>query len=349
MPKPTPSPTQLLIRITAAALNHRDLFIRQHLYPSVAFNVPLLADGCGVVEEAGSSVVHWKGKRVVLVPGQGWASSLDGPEGAYAILGGTSSCSIGTLQEYVCTEASDVEEAPEHLSDVEAAALPLTGLTAWRAVMSKSANAVEGRNILVTGIGGGVALMALMLGTGKGINVFVSSGSDEKIKKALELGAKGGVNYRETDWEKKLKASLPKDRPYLDAVIDGAGGDIVEKATKILKVRPKRFVLTESTNRGQFGGIIVSYGMTLGPRVPFPMSAVLKNVEIRGTMMGSRKEFADLVELVRKTSLKPVVSRSIKGLEDLDAIDSLFEDMKASSQFGKLVVEIGESPSRSKL
>jgi D-arabinose 1-dehydrogenase-like Zn-dependent alcohol dehydrogenase len=89
--------------------------------------------------------------------------------------------------------------------------------------------------------------------------------------------------------------------------------------------------------------------MTLGPRVPFPMSAVLKNVEVRGTMMGSRKEFADLVELVRKTSLTPIVSRSVKGLENLDGINSLFEDMKASSHFGKLVVEIEERPAHSKL
>jgi NADPH:quinone reductase-like Zn-dependent oxidoreductase len=222
--------------MTAAALNHRDLFIRQHLYPGVAFNVPLLADGCGIVEEAGSAAARWKGKRVILVPGQGWDSSPEGPDGEYAILGGTSGCHMGTLQEYVCIEASNVEEAPEHLSDNEAAALPLTGLTAWRAFVAKSGNAVEGRNILVTGIGGGVALMALMLGKGTGANVFVTSGSEDKIKKAVELGASGGVNYRENGWEKKLKASLPPGRPYLDAVLDGAGGDIAEKATKILKV-----------------------------------------------------------------------------------------------------------------
>jgi NADPH:quinone reductase-like Zn-dependent oxidoreductase len=174
---------------------------------------------------------------VILTPGWGWASSPDGPDsGGYAILGGTKYLPLGTAQDVVCIPQDEVEEAPEHLSDAEAAALPLTGLTAWRAVMVKSGNAVEGRNILVTGIGGGVALNALQFAVAKGCRVFVTSGSEEKIERAKELGAVGGVSYKKADWEKDLVKLLPKDRPLLDAVVDGAGGDICTKVLKILKV-----------------------------------------------------------------------------------------------------------------
>lgn len=81
--------------------------------------------------------------------------------------------------------------------------------------------------------------------------------------------------------------------------------------------------------------------MTLGPKLPFTMAAVLKNIEIRGSTMGSRAEFKDMIAFVREHQIRPVISRVVKGLEDLEAIDGLFEDMKSGKQFGKLVVEIG--------
>merc|ERR1712115_537552 len=316
LPEPKPKDDEVVVKITAAALNHRDLFLRQHLYPGVTFGVPLLADGSGVVVSAGSSqeAQRWKGKRVVLNPGSGWRHDPEGPESpqGYAILGGTKMNPLGTLGETVTIEASELEEAPKHLSSVEAAALPLTGLTAWRAVMTKSQQAKPGRNILITGIGGGVALMALLFASAAGANVFVTSGSEEKLQKAKAMGAAGGVNYKEEDWEKKLIAQLPADRKKLDAIIDGAGGDIVV------------------------------YGMTISPKMPFLMSAVLQNIDVRGSTMGSRKEFADMVKFVDQKNLKPIISRTVFGLDNIDGINSLFEDMKSASQFGKLVVEVAK-------
>jgi NADPH:quinone reductase-like Zn-dependent oxidoreductase len=152
-------------------------------------------------------------------------------------MGGTKANPVGTLQDMCVLDAGELEECPQHLSDEEAAALPLTGLTAWRALKVKSGNAVAGRNILVTGIGGGVALMVLLLGVAEGCNVFVTSGDEQKINKAIKLGAKGGVVYKEKDWDKKLQGMLPKDRSYLDAIVDGAGGDVVKVGSKLLKVR----------------------------------------------------------------------------------------------------------------
>ncbi|KAF2154374.1 NAD(P)-binding protein [Myriangium duriaei CBS 260.36] len=338
LPTPTLGANDVEVSLLAAALNHRDLFIRQHLYPGTAFSIPLLADGCGIVVRTGSSSTaqSWHGKRVILNPGLGWKDDAEGPEDpkGYQIMGGTKYYKAGTLAESIVVPAAELEFAPEHLSAVQAAALPLTGLTAWRATVTKSGNAKEGRNILITGIGGGVALMALEFAAAAGANVYVTSGSEEKLKKAKELGAKGGVSYKEKGWEKKLLALLPKERPLVDAIIDGAGGDVMDKAQRVLKA----------------GGVVVSYGMTVGPKMPFQMGAVLKNIELRGSTMGSRKEFADMVRFVTEKKVVPVVSRSVKGLKDLSAIDGLFEDMKNASQFGKLVVEIeSEDGVKSKL
>jgi len=83
--------------------------------------------------------------------------------------------------------------------------------------------------------------------------------------------------------------------------------------------------------------------MTTSPTMPFQMGAVLKNIEVRGSTMGSRKEFADMVQFVQQKKLKPVVSRYVSGgLDNLAGIDSLFEDMKAGTQFGKLVIEMSK-------
>lgn len=335
---PELQPMQVLIRMKAGALNHRDLFIRQHLYPAIDFSVPQGADGCGTVASTGSdpSAKAWAGKRVLINPGTGWESDPAGPEdpSGYKILGGTKMNKNGTfVQEYV-SDVGELEEAPGHLSDHEAAALPLAGLTAFRATNVKAREAMApGKNVLVTGIGGGVAIMALLFAVGAGANVWVSSGSAEKIERAKKMGAKGGVSYKEKGWEKKLVEMLPKERKQLDAIVDGAGGEIVTVGSKLLKP----------------GGVISVYGMTTNPKMPFIMPAVLKNIEVRGSTMGSRKEFKDMVAFVQKHNLKPIVSKVAKGLDNIADVDSLFDDMSKGSQFGKLVIQIDGSGGSSKL
>ncbi|EDN10156.1 conserved hypothetical protein [Histoplasma mississippiense (nom. inval.)] len=334
LPIPRPQGNELLIKLTAAALNHRDLFLRQHLYPGVSFDVPLLADGVGIVISAGPEVKEpqsWIQRRVVLNPGTGWLDSEEGPEApaGYAIMGGTKFNSKGTLQEYVTIDVGEVEEAPAHLTDVEAAALPLTGLTAWRALVTKAGakNSSKGAAILITGVGGGVALMALRFAVARGVHVVVTSSSDEKLKLAAGLGAKGGVNYKEPEWEKKALELLPAGKRNYDAIIDGAGGDSIEKGVKLLKA----------------GGILSVYGMTVSPKMPFITPAFLKNIEVKGTTMGSRKEFKDMINFVNEQKIKPIISRVVQGIDNVKEIDGLFDDMKKGTQFGKLVIELVNS------
>jgi D-arabinose 1-dehydrogenase-like Zn-dependent alcohol dehydrogenase len=89
--------------------------------------------------------------------------------------------------------------------------------------------------------------------------------------------------------------------------------------------------------------------MTLGPKMPFLMQAVMKNIEVKGSTMGSRKEFKDMIDFVRRKEMRPVVSRTVQGIDNIEGIDSLFEDMKNGSQFGKLVIDIADGGSDSKL
>ncbi|KAI0465816.1 hypothetical protein F4859DRAFT_346281 [Xylaria cf. heliscus] len=329
-PKPVPGPGELLIRVEAAALNHRDHFQRQHLYPGISFENPLFGDGCGVVESAGpdtkaaSSPSSLVGKRVLLTPSRGWDSAPEGPEGVFTTIGAAVLTDCGAGTDYIVVPENEVELAPEHLTPAEAAALPLVGLTGWRALVTKSGNAAPGRNILVTGIGGGVALAVLQFAVALGCNVYVTSGSAAKLERARQLGARGGVSYRDADWEKQLAAQLPEARPYLDAVVDGAGGDIVKRVMRILKP----------------GGVVSSYGMTLAPKMDFLMPAVMKNIELRGSTMGSRVEFADMVAFVRDKKIRPVVSRVVRGLDNIKDIEGLYEDIREGRQFGKLVILI---------
>ncbi|KAI1778714.1 oxidoreductase [Hypoxylon cercidicola] len=329
IPKPIPGSGEVLVKLEAAALNHRDFFIRQNLYPAISFQTPLLSDGYGIVIEAGPGCTldHILHKPVVLTPCHGWAADPDGPEdySQFSTIGGTEpNRHLGTAQNYAVVDESELELCPSHLSPAEGAALPTCGLTAWRALMVKSGNAKPGRNILVTGIGGGVALQVLQFGVALGCAIYVTSGSQSKIDKALQMGAKGGVIYENQDWPLVLAKMLPAERPYLDAVIDGAGGDIILKTTTLLKP----------------GGVISCYGMTLGPVMDWAMPAVLKNIELKGSTLGSRLEFRDMVNFVKEKKIKPIISRTVKGLDCVEAIDGLFEDMRAGGQFGKLVIEI---------
>lgn len=335
VPVPKPGNNELLIRLSAAALNHRDLFIRHHLYPAISFDNPMLADGCGTVVEAGPSAsrADLLGKSVILTPMRGWESDPDAPEGSFAVTGSSKLTPVGTAQDYIVVHESEVEPAPAHLSAAEAAALPLVGLTGWRALVTKAGTAVApGRNILITGIGGGVALQVLQFAVALGANVYVTSGDQAKIEKAKQMGAKGGVIYKEKKWEATLKEQLPEDRPFIDAIIDGAGGEVVSRGVRALKP----------------GGVIAQYGMTVAPKMDWSMGAVLANVELKGTTMGSKREFRDMVAFVAKHKIRPVISRTVKGLDNLEGIDGLFAEMEQGKQFGKLVIEI-DSGTSSKL
>lgn len=333
---PTPGPGQVLVKIIAAAYNHRDIFIRQSMYPGVIFSTPTVpsimgADGVGLVVSPASP---FHDKTVLIAPFVNWKSSPEGPDGSpkepFGILGSVKQTGgRGTFAEYIVVEEENLVACPAHFLNrgvegyAEAAAVPLGSLTAYRAVFTK-ANVQAGNNVLITGIGGGVALTALQYCIALGANVWVSSSSEDKIARAVKLGAKGGVNYRDANWPKALAALMPASRPYLDAVIDSGGGPIMNSVTRVLK----------------HGGIVSCYGSTSGVDVQVGMGAILKNLEFRGSTMGSLEEFKKAVAFIDEKKLNPVVHTVLQGLE---RAEEGFEIMKQGGQFGKIVIYVEKS------
>lgn len=167
--------------------------------------------------------------------------------------------------------------------------------------------------------------MMLLFAVARRCNVFMTSFFAEKIDRAKSLGAKDGVIFTDEEgWPKTLRKLLPKDPPFLDAVIDGAGGDTVGSTWKLLKL----------------GGVVVIYGKTSMGQPSMPMQAVMKNIELKGSTMDSRRDFGEMVRFVSESNIRPVVERVVHGLDNLEGIEGLFENLKEGGHFGKVVVKI---------
>ncbi|CAO3647298.1 unnamed protein product [Cunninghamella blakesleeana] len=316
-----PMSNEAIVNIQAAALNYCDVWILKGLYPGITPNSIIGADGVGIIQNITNGSFK-PGTRVLINPGHGWIKDPRGPEGDYFILG-LLPC-IGTLTDTVVVETEELVECPDHLSTTEAAALPLAGLTAYRALFTKS-KIQKGDHVLITGIGGGVALFAMQFAIAAGAYVYVTSSKPRKIQQAIQLGAIGGVNYKDANCISELKKLLNGN--LLSAVIDGAGGSLYNQYAKVMKR----------------GGIIANYGQTAGgPGVNFSMTNVLKNIDLCGSTMGSRQEFQEMVNFVGKHKIKPIVSHVWQGLTE-SSIHEAINTMKNGEQFGKLVLEINNS------
>ncbi|KAF9351840.1 hypothetical protein BGX34_000321 [Mortierella sp. NVP85] len=331
LPMPVPKPNEALVKIDAVSLNHRDLWILKNMIHGIATDSPLGSDAIGhIVELDGGDSSRFKiGDRVVVMPSDGWISNPRGPEDEsnYHVRGATQS--PGVFTQYFTTEQANLFKAPAHLTDAEAAALPLAGLTAYRATFTKG-QVTRGQNVLITGIGGGVALFMLQYAVAVGANVFVTSSDDTKIQRAIQLGAKAGVNYRQENWHEQLLQQVAlhgqqqqqqQQKQQLDVALDSANGPgAVTILTKLLAP----------------GGILVTFGQTAGP-FTLDMASITRNTEVRGSTMGSRVEFEKMLAFVEEHGIKSVVSDTWEGLEKME---EAIEEMKTSAHFGKLVVAV---------
>jgi zinc-binding alcohol dehydrogenase/oxidoreductase len=315
IPIPDVSDNDVLIKIKFASLNRRDLFITEGLYPKIKFNTVPGSDGAGIVHSKGKNVSSFEiGDEVIINPGINWGDDENFQSGNFRILGMPDN---GTFTEYISIDRSYVYKKPPHMDLSYAASIPLAGVTAYRALLLK-AQIKKNDTVLVTGIGGGVATLVLLFALKAGANVFVTSGSEDKISKAISIGAMAGVNYNDDNWSQKI---IELSGNKINVVIDGAGGNPFSK-------------LTELCN---YGGRIVSYGATLGNVKDFPMAKLFwKQLKIFGSTMGSQKDFADTITFINETKVIPVIDK----IFPLENIYSGFERMKSSEQFGKIVIKI---------
>ncbi|KAH8813444.1 NAD(P)-binding protein [Flagelloscypha sp. PMI_526] len=314
---------EILVKVNAVAFNHRDLWMRKGLYPGITDGATYGADGAGVVVDAADPSDPLLNKRVILAPIRGWTEDPYAPEDIMIALGG--SPVQGTFQHYLVVERDWVVPTPEHLDDRQAAAWPLGGLTAWRAAVING-RVTNGSNVLITGIGGGVALLALQICVAKGANVFVTSSNPEKIQKAVELGAKGGANYKDKNWAAEI-GELVRTKGsshHLDTVIDAGGGPIFTSIGKYLKQ----------------GGSVVCYGMHANPSISMTMKQVMSNQRLIGSTMGSLLDLKNATTFVAESKLVPALSHILHGL---DKAHEGFELMASGEQFGKIVISLDDS------
>lgn len=306
--KPEASEGECLVKIKFAALNRRDQWIREGLYPGIKPGVILGSDGCGEVVEGPS---EWLGKTVIINPNIGWGSDEKAQLADYTILGLPHD---GTLAEFVKVGVDRLIEKPAYLSEEQAAAIPLAAMTAYRATVTKG-GIQSGQKVLVSGAGGGVAQFAVAIAVQCGCDVYVTSGSASKIEKSIELGARGGFSYKDEAWPKQaLKLS-----GGFDVVIDGAGGAAINDYLKVTKP----------------GGKIVIYGGTTGKTPKFDIPRLFwSQISVIGSTMSSDREFEQMVRFFEKHQLYPAIDKVYNKDDYLEA----FDRFKSSDHFGKIVI-----------
>lgn len=316
-------PTEVRVRIHAAALNHLDLFVVNGV-PGVTITKDWIlgADGAGVVDAVGSAVTNVKpGDRVLLNPGVSCRECEYCREGdqplcvKYGILG---EHRPGTLADLIVVPAVNAYVIPADVSWEVAAAFPLATLTAWRMLVSR-AKLRAGETVLIWGIGGGVALAALQIAKRIGARVFVTSGSAEKLARARALGADETFDHHQQDVAKEIRALTAKRG--VDVVVDNVGAATWKRSLLALGKR----------------GRLVTCGGTSGPIVESDVRRMFWNhLTLMGSTMGNDAEFAAIMGALAEGALVPPVDSVFPLAEGRAA----FARLESAQQFGKIVVRV---------
>jgi NADPH:quinone reductase-like Zn-dependent oxidoreductase len=299
---PVAGPGEVVVELRTAAVNRRDLLVRNPPGPAYQFPLPVIpgSDGAGVRRDTG--------EEVVIYPGLGWGPREDAAGPDWRILGGPDN---GTYAELVKVPKENVFRKPARFSWEEAAAFPLAALTAFRALFEVGGLTGD-ESVLVLGAGSGVSTFAVSLAAQAGARVLVTSSSQEKIERAKELGAAGGVLYTEEGW--------PEAVGPVDVVLDSVGTTWRESLRALRK-----------------GGRLVVFGGTGGPEVTLDVRALyLSWQRILGTTMGSGRDFAGLLRMVDAGVWCPVID-SVRPLAEAEAAH---DRMRSGQHFGKLVLSV---------
>jgi NADPH:quinone reductase-like Zn-dependent oxidoreductase len=315
VPTPEPGPGEVTVALRAAALNRRDIIMRS--LPRMADMMPFIpgSDGAGVVAAAGTGVGRVKvGDAVVVFPSLRWGIFEAHPGPDFEILGGPTD---GTYAEAIRLPAENVFPKPAHLSFEEAAAFPLAGLTAWRALFTK-AQVKPGERVLIPGAGGGVATLALQIAKLAGARVYVTSHSEEKLGRAMQLGADGAVNYTRADWADEVRR------------LSGGGVEVVVDSVGAATFGPAVDLVVP-------GGRIVVFGTTSGSSTSVELRYFYrKQISLMGTTMGSPQEFAALLAALNSGAIRPVIDTTFP----LGEASAAQRRLEQSEQFGKIILSM---------
>lgn len=294
------------VDLRAAALNWHDVLVRRGRYGSPLPHTPG-ADGAGVRRDTG--------EEVVILPSLFWGDRTDAPAPEFEILG---DFAPGTYAEAVSVPEECVAVKPAGFDWAQAAALPLVGVTAYRALVTR-AGLQPGESLLVIGAGGGVATMALALATAIGATTYLTGSTDAKLARAQSAGAAGGVLHTDEDWPERAAALSPGGRGF-DVVLDPVG--LWDKSVRAL--RP--------------GGRMVVLGANVAEQAPMDIrSFYFGQYSLLGTTMGGPEDFRGLLDLVTAGSVVPPTIAATFGLDEASAAHELLEEGR---QFGKIVLTV---------
>ncbi|KZP00117.1 NAD(P)-binding protein [Calocera viscosa TUFC12733] len=323
----SPKPGYARVKISAVALNKRDQWIINNTYPNLYDGTVLGCDGMGVLTALGpgaSSLYPLLGKRAVILPSVAWGSGgkhAQGPE--FRVLGNQPD--DGTFSEYMDVLVENVSAAPEGLDDVHLAALPSSGITAWRAVKTRG-EVDRGMNVLVTAAGSGVSTFAMQFAVALGARVWTTSSSKDKIDFAVKtIGVGGGVNYKDKDWTSQLAKLVGgnSDRA-IDVVIDGSGS--LEECIKLLRPRGRYVFFGNTSQRATTLNV-------QDIRTIYRLQA-----DIRGSTMGSPEEFEEMLAFVQEHKLQPIVS-SVRPFT-AEGWEQALGELEKGDQQGKIVLKM---------
>jgi NADPH:quinone reductase-like Zn-dependent oxidoreductase len=309
--------------VHAATLNQVDLYMRNsgagitHLLPQI-----MGLDGAGVVEEvdAADSTLA-VGERVVVYPGLscGRCEFCQRGEGVLCLkVQYMGEHRDGTFAEWISVPTGSVFPMPPGLSFVQAAALGVNHLTAWRMLFTK-ARVKPWETVLVFGIGGGVSLAAMQLAKAAGSQVIVTSRDDAKLQRALQMGADHGINSSTQDVAKAVLAFT--GGRGVDVVIENIGAAVWTAAMKSL-VR---------------GGRLVTCGATSGDQPPADLRRIfIRQLQIMGSTLGDTSELSNLLVFVQRHGITPVIDSEFA----VENIHEALNRLESGMQFGKVGLRI---------
>lgn len=303
-PDPGTRPGWVTVELRASALNWHDVLVRQGRYDSPLPHI-IGADGAGVRTDTG--------EHVVVLPSLNWGDRDDAPDSRFEILGDHTP---GTYAELVSVPADCLAAKPAGLSWAEAAALPLVGVTAYRAVFTRG-RLRAGESMLVIGAGGGIATMAIALAVAAGADITVTSSSTDTLEHAVSAGARGGLLHTDADWPGQARA-LSSDGAGFDLILDPVGR------------------WTESVQALRPGGRLVVLGANAAQTADMDIrSFYFGQFDLLGTTMGSSRDFAGLLDMIDRCSVSaPVIDREFP----LDRAAQAHEHLEHGRTFGKCVL-----------
>ena len=318
VPRPTPKAGEVLVAVEAVSLNYRDLAVAEDgMTADLQFPFTPASDMAGRVVAVGEGVTRFvPGDRVISTYITNW---IDGEPLSWANSPTQGGPIPGMLAQYVATPADWCVMAPASLSAQEACTLPIAALTGWMALIELG-HLRPGQTVVVQGTGG-VSLFALQFAAAAGARVIVTSSSDEKIARAIELGATYGINRSKTlEWQ-SVVVKLTQGRGA-DHILEMAGGENVKRS--IAAIAP--------------GGRISVIGLLESDELSTPIMPLLASrAQIVAVAVGPRRVLEDVVRMIDHHAIKPVID----GVYGFTQAREAFAHLKRGA-FGKIVVTVGE-------